>query len=119
MPAAQRRLAGFRMHGAVVADLNPGGEQPVQLGQVRGPGAGPLVICRPAGDLDQELVPDGAEEPLHLSPPLRPAGPRMHQLDAEHRAGTQQPRVDERAAVVDVDAFRDALAGQGRAQRGG
>ena len=42
----------------------------------------------------------------------------MDQLDAQHRAGSQQPRVDERAAVIDIDAFRDAADGQGRAQRG-
>jgi hypothetical protein len=39
-PAGQRRLAGLRMHGAVVTGLEPGAEQPVQLRQVRGLAAG-------------------------------------------------------------------------------
>jgi len=59
------------MHGAVVADSDPGAEQPVQLRQVRSPRAGLPVI---AGDLDEELVADGAEESLYLPPPLRLSG---------------------------------------------
>jgi hypothetical protein len=43
----------------------------------------------------------------------------VDQLDAQHRAGTQQPRIDEGAAVIDVGRFGDAPAGQGGAQRGG
>jgi hypothetical protein len=43
----------------------------------------------------------------------------VHQLDAQHRAGAQQPRIDERAAVIDIDMLGDAAGGQRRAQRGG
>jgi hypothetical protein len=42
----------------VIDRLHPGGEQPVQL-----PQAGDVLP-----DLDQELVADGAEEPLDLPP---------------------------------------------------
>jgi hypothetical protein len=51
------------MHGPVIADLDPGAEQPVQLGKVCGrrPGG---AVADAAGDLDQELLADGAEEPL-------------------------------------------------------
>jgi hypothetical protein len=59
------------MHSPVVGDLDPGVEQPVQLRQVRGRGAGRPAV---AADLDQELVPDGAEEPLYLPPALRLTG---------------------------------------------
>ncbi|NBH09518.1 hypothetical protein [Amycolatopsis sp. SID8362] len=44
--------------------LDPGGEQPVQLRQIRD-----LLRL----DLDQELVPDGPEQALDLSPALRAA----------------------------------------------
>src|SRR5438552_347116 len=81
-------LVGLRMHGAVVAGSDPAAEQPVQRRQVRGPRAGLPVI---AGDLDEELGADGAEESLYLPPPLRPAGTGAGQLDAQHRAGAQQP----------------------------
>ena len=43
----------------------------------------------------------------------------MHQLDTQDRAGAQQPRIHERAAVVHIGVFRDAADSQGRAQRGG
>jgi hypothetical protein len=42
----------------------------------------------------------------------------VDQLDAQHRAGTQQPRINERGSVIDVDRFRDPADGQRRAQRG-
>jgi len=48
----------------VVVGLHPGDQQPVQLGQV-GDAAGFV-----AGELDQELLADGAEEPLDLAAAL-------------------------------------------------
>jgi len=54
------------MRGPVVGSLDPGAEQPVQLSQV--PGAGTVA------DLNQELVADGAEEPLDLAPALGLSG---------------------------------------------
>jgi hypothetical protein len=50
----------------VIDTFDPGGEQPVQRGQVRDAGA--------VADLDQELLADGAEEPLDLPPALRLTG---------------------------------------------
>ncbi len=46
----------------VVDRLDPRGEQPVEHGQVRD--------ARAVADLDQELLADGAEEPLDLAPAL-------------------------------------------------
>jgi len=43
----------------------------------------------------------------------------VDQLDAEPGAGPQQPRIDERRSVVDVDGLRDAPGSERRAQRGG
>jgi len=56
------------MDRGVVDRFHPGGEQPVQGGQ-----AADVRGCL-AGDLDQELVPDGPEEPFDLAPSLRLTG---------------------------------------------
>ena len=112
-PPGQRRLPGLGMRPGVVDRLGPRGEQPVQLRQVRDLGGAGL------GQLGQELAADGAEEPLDLPPALGPSGLAVHQLDAQPGAGPQQPRVDERRAVVHVDVLGDAAGGQRRAQRGG
>ena len=115
-PASHRASGGCPVSEcsrAMVDRLGPGGEQPVQLRQVREPGGAVL------GQLGQELAADGAEEPLDLAPALRPSRLAVDQLDAEPGAGPQQPRVDERAAVVNVDVLGDAAGGQRRAQRGG
>jgi hypothetical protein len=61
--ARKRRLAGLAVDAVVVVALDPGGEQPVALGE---------VACAAAGvQLDQELLTDGAEEPFDLAAPLR------------------------------------------------
>jgi hypothetical protein len=78
----------------VVGGLGPGLEQAVQLRQARD--------ARPVADLDEELVADSAEVALDFPAPLGPAGPGVDQPDAEDGAAAQQPRVDERAAVVAV-----------------
>jgi len=43
----------------------------------------------------------------------------VHQLDAQLRAGPQQPRIDERRSVINVGVLGDAAGGQRGAQRGG
>ena len=48
------------------------------------------------GDFDEELLADGAEEPLDLPAALRAARGGVNQPDAELRARPQQPSVDER-----------------------
>jgi hypothetical protein len=101
---------------AVVDGFGPGGEQPVQLGD-----AGhvpPPALGGIAGDLDQELLADGKEQPLDLPSSLGAARGAVGELDAEHGAAAQQPRVHERGPVIDIDAFGDAAAGQGWPQRG-
>jgi hypothetical protein len=50
----------------VVDPLAPGGEQPVQLQQVRDAG--------PVADLDQELFPDSPEKSLYFAPAFRLTG---------------------------------------------
>src|SRR5215470_8868991 len=99
------------MRTSVVDRFHPGGEQPVQLGEV-----GHLVTADHAGvtgDLDQELLPDRAEEPLDLSSALGSSGCGVGEFDAEFRAGAQQPGIHKSAAVIDVDSFRYPPAGQG------
>jgi hypothetical protein len=76
--------------------LGPRGEQPVQLCQARDLGRAGL------GQLGQELAADSPEKSFYFSPALGPAGPAVHQLDAQLGAGPQQPRVDERRSVIDV-----------------
>ena len=102
----------------MVDGLDPGGEQPVELAQV-----GDRVPARVAlgvpGDLDEELLADGPEEPFDLPAALRAARGGVDQPDAELRAGPQQPGVDERRAVVDVDPVGDPARAQRGAQRGG
>jgi hypothetical protein len=86
------------VRAAVVDLLDPGGEEPVELQQISHvtlAGLGGL-----AGDLDEELVAHGAEEPFDLSPTLRTARGRVGQPDAELGAGSQQPGVNERGPVV-------------------
>ena len=65
--ALDRRLLGLAVHPAVVDLFDPGGEQGVQLGHV-------VHASRPGADLDQELVPHGAEELFDLAPTGRLAG---------------------------------------------
>jgi hypothetical protein len=97
----------------VVVGLHPGDQQAVQLGQV-GDAVGTL-----ASELDQELLADGAEEPLDLAAALGPGGGGVHQPDAKHRAGPQQPGVHKRRAVVDIDLLGHTTGGQRGSQRRG
>jgi hypothetical protein len=115
-PPGQGRLSGLGVHAAVVDALHPGGEQPVQLGQVGEVVAGCAVG---GGDLDHELAVDTAEEAFDLAATLGSARGGVHQLDAQLGAGPQQPRVHKRRAVVDVDPAGDATGRQCRPQRGG
>ena len=92
----QRRLPGLGVHPAVVDGLDPGGEQRVQLGQVGDRAAGAVAGV---GDLDQELLADGAEEPFDLPAALR-AGPgvewmslipSMAQARSSHESTNAEP----------------------------
>jgi hypothetical protein len=80
----------------VVNRLHPRGEQLVQLGQVRDPGGALL------GKLDQETITDSPEKSFDFSLPFWPSGLTVDQLDAQLGAGAQQPRIDERAAVIRI-----------------
>ena len=93
----------------MVGGLDPGLEQAVHLRQVRDGG--------PVADLDQELIPHCPEETLDLPSSLWFPGPGVDELYAEDGAAAQQPRIDERAAVVQVDGLRDAAPLQGGAER--
>jgi hypothetical protein len=97
------------VHAAVVDDLQPRREQPVELWEIE------LLA---AFDLDQKLVADGAEEPLDLALRRRRSGACVDQLDAQHRARPQQLRGHERRAPVDQDRVRDPARQKPRAQRG-
>src|SRR5919198_98819 len=105
-PAPEWRRAGFGVDPWVVVGLHPGGQQAVQLGQISDP-LGGLVV-----QLDQELLPHGAEESLNLAASLGSARGGVHQPDAKHRAGPQQPGVHKRRPVVHVDLLGHATGGQ-------
>src|SRR5260370_38308441 len=71
-------------------------EQPVQTRQIRDlRGAG---LSQPG----QELAPDSPEKSFYLPPALWPSRLAVDQLDAQLRAGPQQPRSDERRPVIHV-----------------
>ena len=119
VPARQGALVRLGVDPPVVDLLDPGGEQLVQAQQGRGRvGAGAQARCRTrppgpgttvagavggivpgllrgggfawgGGDLDEELLAHGAEEPFDLSPALRAARGRMGQADVEFRACPQ------------------------------
>ena len=103
-----RGLAGLGVHPAVGDLPGPGGEQVVELVQ---------RLDAVVGGLGQERLPDVAVEPFLLPPPLRRVGFRMHQADAQHRAGTGQPRVRKRRPVIGVENLREAAAGDRPAQQ--
>jgi hypothetical protein len=82
------------MDAGVVDRLDPGAQQPVQFEQV-----GDMVAARLfglAGDLEEELVTDRAEEPLDFAPALGAAGGGVGEFDPECRTRAQQPGVHER-----------------------
>ena len=95
----------------MVGGLGPGLEQAVHLLQVRN--------RRPVADLDEELVPDSPEVALNFPSSLRFPRPGVDELYAQDGAAAQQPRIDKRAAVVQVDGPRDAAGLQGWAERRG
>jgi hypothetical protein len=99
------------MDRPVVGGLQPGLEQAVHLRQVRNAG--------PVADLDQELLPHSPEKTFGFSSSLWLPGPGVDELYAQDGAAAQQPRVDERAAIVEVGGLRDAAGLQGRAERRG
>jgi len=98
----------------VVDLLDPGGEQVVEFAQGPNRGAGAVGV---RGDLDQELVPHGAVEPLDLAPPGGPPGLGVGQLDAQHGAGPAQPGVDEHGSVIDIELRWAAAGSQAHPQR--
>jgi hypothetical protein len=73
------------VHPAVIDGFRPRGEQPAQLGDaghVPPPAHGGI-----AGDLDEELLADGAEQPLDLPAALGPARRGVGQPDTQNGAG--------------------------------
>src|SRR5207247_8682242 len=83
-PPVHGRLPGLAVRPGVVDRLAPGGEQPVQLRQVRD--------GRPVADLDQELLAGSPEETLDLPPPLRlPGQSRLILWITRGRAGALLP----------------------------
>jgi len=74
----------------VVDGFDPGGEQLVELRQVADRAADAVEA-----ELDQELLPDGAEEPFDLAPSGGLAGLGVRQRDAQAGQCPQQLRADE------------------------
>jgi hypothetical protein len=69
-------------------------------------------------EFDQELLTDGAEDPLDLAAALRLAGLGVGQADPEHRQAALELAGDERRAVVDVEGAGQPAGGEPSAQRG-
>ena len=116
-PAGERGRCGLGVDLAVVDGLDPRGEQRVELAQVGDRVPARIALGVP-GDLDEELLADGPEVAFDLPAALRPTRGGVDQPDAELRAGAQQPGVDERRAVVDVDPVGDPARTERGAQRG-
>ena len=77
----ERCLPGLGVHASVVDDLQPRGEQAVQLGELH------TVV-----DLDQELIADRPEKAFDLALRRRRPRARVNQLHAQHRARPEQLR---------------------------
>ena len=73
-------LTGLCMDPSVIDSLDPGSEEPVELGQ---------VIRRVGLDLDQELHAHRLEGPLELSPALGPPRFGVHEAHPETGARPQ------------------------------
>ena len=103
-------MLGLGVDGAVIDGLDPGGEQLVEPGHVVDVGV---------GDLDEELVAHGAEDPLDLARGPR-AGPGREWISRmpEAGAGAQQLGGHERAAVVQIDGLGHTPDGQPGSQGG-
>ena len=92
----------------MVDPLHPGGEQGVELGEIRD---------APVFDLDQELLADRGENPLDLPPAGRLSWLTVDQADPEHPAGSSQPPGDKNVPVVDVKALWYTSGGKAGPQR--
>ena len=92
----------------MVDRLHPGGEQGVELGEIRD---------APVFDLDQELLADRGENPLDLPPAGRLTRLTVDQADPEHPAGSSQPPGDKNVPVVDVKALWYTSGGKAGPQR--
>ncbi len=66
------------MNPVVVDGFDPGGEQFVELGQIRDRAGHPL-----SAQLDEELLPDGSEEPFDLAASGGLAGLGVRERDAQ------------------------------------
>jgi len=109
------------MNLVVIDRFHPRGEQGVQLQQGCRRGEVPFgqLLGAGVGDLDEELIPYGAEEPFDLAAALGPVRGGVHQLDAQLAAGAQQPRIDVGGSVVDIGGAGHATSREGRLERGG
>src|SRR6266508_6770833 len=92
------RLAGLAVGPAVIDGLDPGGEQPVEFGQIGGASG---------FDLDEELDAYGGEEPFDFAAPLGSSGSAVDQADTQGGHGPQQLGADKRGPVGDVDGAGD------------
>jgi len=91
------------MDARVVDRLDPGGEQAVELGEVRD-----LALC----ELDQELAADRPEKPFDLALRGRRARRGVNQLHAQNGARAQQLVRHERGAAIDEDPVRHPTRAQ-------
>ena len=79
--ALERRLLRLAVHAQVVGLPQPGAEEVVELVE-----RGELA----PGELDQEVVADGAKQPFQLAAALRSTGGAVHEPDREHGADPLQ-----------------------------
>ncbi len=103
----KRCLPGLGVHASVVDDLQPSGEQSVQLRELD-----------PVVDLNQESIAHGPEKALNFA--FRGGRPRacVNQLHAKHGTRAQQLRGHERRPPVDQDRRRNTTRHQTPAERG-
>ena len=103
-----RSLAGLCVHPAVIDGLDPGTEEPVELGDIGG---------KTGLDLDEELDAHRLEGPLDLAAALWLPWPAVHQTDSEAGTSPQQLLGHHGTPVVEVHRRGHTARGQRVAQR--
>src|SRR2546428_4553903 len=98
LPSLQRRLAELRVDASVVALVEPGPPERIELVERRRVGAEP--------DLDLERLLDGPIEPLDETATLADVRRRVRDLDAELRAAELEPSALIPGPAVDVELVR-------------
>ncbi len=107
-PAGHRALPCFAVRLLVVLVQQPGAEARLEDGKREGRRHHPAVVRRVAGELTEEQLLDGAEEPLDRSLTTRLAGQGKDELDLQVGGHLLDVPGGEIAAVIGVERCGNA-----------